>query len=393
MSGEKTLNALRMGVIPKGDLHTFMVGKEKEKEELSSFLESIATGGSQVRFLRGAYGTGKTFLLKYLSETAMSQNYIVATIPIHSGFGFSKFEAIYSNIMSNLSSRFDEGGGSSFETIFERWIMELRGKGDMGSATQDIYKAIQSVKDYNSSFANVLLVYIRAKISHDYELAGAAAAWIKGDRNLPYQLKRQLQVKGSVDRDNALDIFRGFVQLIHEIGYRGIIITFDEGEMIMQQRVDIRMKAYGNIRQLMDYSGMGELDHCGFVFAGTPALYEDVDKGIPSYQALNQRIGQLIQGNRDVSNHRQPLIQIHPFTKDDFRELTEKVMALHEETYHFEAVLPGEQLVNLVMLECVKQVGREGVSVRVYLKKLLELLDMMKDNPELPIFKAMGSKR
>lgn len=385
---EKVINALRMGVIPASQLQTFMVGKELEKAALSHFLEWIASGGSQIRFLRGGYGTGKTLLLKYLSETALSQNYIVATVPIDTSFGFSKLEDIYSNIMSSLTSRFDQGGGSSFESIFNHWLKELKANGDLTGATKSIYNVISALKAYNSSFSNVLLIYIRAKINRDFELANAAAAWIKGDKNMAYQLKRQLNVKGSIDRDNAMDIFRGFVNLIHAMGYQGLIVIFDEAELMMHQRSDSRGKAYGNLRQLMDLAGSGDLDYCGFVFAGTPDFFDNEEKGIKSYQALYQRVGVLF-GHKGLNTYKQPIIEIKPFTKDDYSHLCTKVVALYQKDRRYSLEVPIPYMVNLVMLECSHLLDGGGLTVRMFLKKLIELLDLMEVNPELPIFKAM----
>lgn len=386
---DQQLNALRMGVIPSSDVQTLMVGKRKEKEEVANFIQTVGRGGSQVRFFNGPYGSGKTFMLKYLSEVALSQNYIVANIPIHSGFGFSKLDGIYTNVMNHLSVRLDDGKGSSFERIFDYWIDNLKASGNMSDATRSIYSVIKDLNDYNSSFSNVLLTYIRAKINNDFDLANTAAAWIKGDQNMSYQLKKQLKVKGSVDKENALDVFKGFVRLMHLMGYKGVIVTFDEAELIMQQRVDIRLKAYGNMRQLIDSSGMGELDYCGFIFAGTPEFFENEEKGVKSYQALYQRIGELIKGSADVVNMRQPVIELKKFTKEDYTELSHKVIKIHQEIGGYELGVPIEYMVNLVMLESSKLIKEDGLTIRIYLKKLLELLDLLKDNPDLPIFKAM----
>lgn len=385
---EKTINALRMGVVPRDQLQSFMVGKEEELKELNHFLEVIASGGSQIRFLRGGYGTGKTLLLNALSETALSQNYIVANISMHTGFGFSKLEDIYHSIMSHLASRYDEGAGSSFEGIFNHWLKTLRSNGDLTSASKRIYQVISELKAYNSSFSNVLLLYIRAKINHDFELANAAAAWIKGDPNIAYGLKRQLNVKGAINRANAMDVLRGFVKLIHLMGYHGLIILFDEAELMMHQRSDIRDKAYGNLRQLMDLSGLGELAYSGFVFVGTPHFFDDQEKGIKSYQALYQRIGANV-GHQGVNNYRQPIIDLKPLSREDYGQLCLKVVAIHQHHRNQPIEVPTDYMVNLVLLECRHLSQKEGLTVRIFVKKLIELLDLLEDNPELPLFKAM----
>jgi len=381
-----------MGVIPEESVTEFMVGRIKEKKELEIYLQEILEGEGKVKFIKGAYGSGKTFLMKYLSEIALTNKFIVANVPVHSGFGFGKLDDIYTNIMNHLLVKHGKEKSASFEMIFDQWLSGLKASGDMTRATQSIYKVIQVLGDYNGSFASVLLTYIRALINHDYELARIAASWIKGDKNLSYQLKKKLKVKGSIDRDNALDIFKAFVRMIRLLGYAGILITFDEAELMMQQRTDIRMKAYSNIRQLMDLTGSGELSYIGFVFAGTEQFFEDKDKGLKSYPAIDQRIGQKIQGNRGIENVRQPIMPLDIFEKEDYTELSRKICSLHEGSYDYQLEVSLDQLINLTMLECNKQSSSGSLSIRIYLKKFIELLDLMMDNPELPIFKAIRNQ-
>lgn len=388
----KTLNALRLGVIPDDHIQNFMVGKDLEKEALHEFIASVGNGEGRVGFLKGAYGSGKTFMLKYVTEIALAQNYVVASVPIHSGFGFSKLDGIYENMMNNLMVKANGEKSTSFEAIFENWLKTLRKSYEMPTATRHIYEMINALAEYNGSFANVLMVYIRAKINHDYELSSIAASWIKGDKNLPYQLKRQLNVKGSIDRENALDIFKGFVKLVSLMGYKGLIINFDEAELMMQQRQDIRLKAYSNLRQIMDMAGMGDLPHSGFLFAGTEEFFEDEEKGVKSYGALYQRIGDLIQSASSINNTRQPVIKLRTFKKDHYVALGEKMIHLHEQVYEYDFEAPVAYIVNLAMLEAAKVLNGETMTVRHFLKKFIELLDLMRDNPNLAIFQAMRNR-
>lgn len=389
---ERILNALRMGVIPEGSIGSFMVSRDAEQREIDNYIEGVASGESRVKFIRGAYGSGKTFLLKYMTEMALENNFIVANVPIHSGFGFSKFDGVYTNMMSNLIVKHGSESSTSFEMIFDDWIGELRSGGNLSSATQNIYKVIQELADYNSSFASVLLVYIRALINRDYELTSTAASWIKGDKNMPFHLKKKLNVKGSIDRENALDIFKGFVRMVHLLGYSGLIIAFDEAEVMMQQRADIRLKAYSNIRQLIDSAGAGEFANAGFMFAGTDEFFEDEEKGLKSYQAIYQRLGENLGGGKRLDNARQPVINIEAFTKNDYKLLSEKVLAVHEDGFGYVFEGDIDHLVNLTMLECTKQLQGKVLTTRVYLKKFIELLDLMQDNPDLPIFRAMKGR-
>ncbi|PKM67920.1 MAG: hypothetical protein CVU95_04545 [Firmicutes bacterium HGW-Firmicutes-2] len=386
---DQVLNALRMGVIPGTSIDDFIVGRDQEKQELETFMLSIEKGEGRVKFIRGAYGSGKTFLMKYLTEKALDQGFIVANVPVHSGFGFSKLDGVYANIMNHLLIRTDQETGTNFEMLFEKWIEGLKSSGDARKASQNIYNVIKALSDYNSSFSSVLLIYIRALIGRDYELSTIAAAWIKGDKNIDYQLKRRLNVKGSVDGENALDILSGFVKLIHLLGYKGLIITFDEAEIIMQQRVDTRLKAYGNIRQLMDSAGAGLLDHAGFVFAGTDDFFDDEDKGLRSYKALDQRIGSSMESPSSITNVRQPILQIQALRDDDYEMLSNKLVELHAKRYTYEYAVNALHIANLAKLEASKSEEGNTITVRIFLKKVLELLDLMLDNPDLPIFNAI----
>lgn len=389
---DRILNALRMGVIPEGRVDDFCVSREAEQVELKAYMEAIAEGDSRVKFIRGAYGSGKSFLLKCLMQNALEHNFIVADVPIHSGFGFAKFDGVYTNMMANMKVKSESGSNTSFEMIFDSWLKELKSGSDKGSATQNIYKVIKELGDYNNSFANVLLIYIRAIINKDFEKSSIAASWIKGDKNMPYQLKRQLNVKGSIDNENALDIFKGFAKMVHLLGYSGLIIAFDEAEIIMQQRSDTRLKAYSNIRALMDSAGGGEFTNVGFIFAGTDELFENEEKGFKSYGAIAQRIGETVRGKSGLNNVKQPILTIEHFTKVDYKKLTEKVIVIHEQEYKYQYEGDVDHLVNLTMLECTKLLDGKHLTTRVYLKKFIELLDLMQDNPDLPIFRALNNR-
>lgn len=389
----KILNALRMGVIPDTVLDELVVGRTYEMEELTEMLMGIKEDGcSAVKFIKGEYGTGKSFMLNYLKQKAINEGFVVASLSITGGFNFSKFDGLYTAIMSNLEIQSDHHTkGTNFEEIFENWLREIKKEKAISNASKDIYSVISTLNDYNNAFAMVLLTYIRAKINNDYELSNIAASWIKGDKNVSYELKKRLNVKGSVDIENAINVFRGFVSLLTLIGYSGMIIFIDELELVMSNRADTRLKIYSNIRYMMDACGTGEMEKCGFIFAGTPELFSNEEKGFKSYPALSQRIGTAIGSKKDqVTNLRQPVITLKPFEQTDYYKMTEKIMSIHGNHYHYRVPADVTTIYNLVMIECSKT-EKDKITVRNYSKKLLEILDLIEQNPELPIFKTKVS--
>jgi len=56
------VHALRSGTVPAEGLEHFAVGLEPQMEALREQWEFVSRGHGQYRFLRGPYGSGKTFL-------------------------------------------------------------------------------------------------------------------------------------------------------------------------------------------------------------------------------------------------------------------------------------------------------------------------------------------
>lgn len=385
----KILNAIRMGVIPDANLSKLVVGREQEIHALNELLENVTNLGiSNVKFIKGAYGSGKTFLMNYLAQMALEKNFVVVTLSINSGFYLTRLDSFYTECMNKLQIKDKTNQkGTSFEEIFDLWIKNLKKDKGLTSASKDIYEVISALNEYNNAFAMVLLTYIRAKINHDYELSTIAASWIKGDHNISYELKKQLKVKGSVDSENAMSILRGFAHLIHLIGYSGMVILIDEAELIMNNRIDLRQKAYENIRYMMDLCGSSELERCLFAFCGTDELFSNEEKGFKSYEALNQRIGSNLNDKRNEPiNYLQPIIELKKITREQWVALTITFLNLHQEQYGYQTLVEAETLCSLVVIECNKLNGNNPASLRSFLKKLMEILDVLHKNPELPIF-------
>ena len=58
---ETIIQALRAGVVPRVGLQHIQVGRALETKEMIRDIERIADGGATIRFIIGAYGSGKTF--------------------------------------------------------------------------------------------------------------------------------------------------------------------------------------------------------------------------------------------------------------------------------------------------------------------------------------------
>lgn len=387
---KRIINALRTGVIPDADLEILNVGRDREIAELNRCIENAAGGDGVVKFIAGEYGSGKSFMLSLVRQLAVKNNLLVSRIQINKGFYLNNMETLYYNVMHNLLSRAIDASGTDFEDIFGIWISRLQAYDSKEYASNEIKNVIASLNNYNSSFARAFLTYIRAKIGNDTELSSAAASWIKGEKNVPAALKAKFEVKGEIDRQNSIDFLKAFVNLVTLLGFKGMVILIDELELIMSTRSDIRRSCYENLRYIIDASGAGEFNKCMFIFAGTNEIFEDEEKGVKTYYSLYQRLGNLSGRNVSVlPDARQPVMHLRKLSLEDLHQLTDRITAYHMKAYNWTPKNSSEAIKNWVLVNFKKEKNSVfPVNTREYVTKLVNILDVMEQNPENNIYNS-----
>lgn len=76
------VNALRSGTVPPEGLEQFAVGLDPLVAALREQREFVAAGRSAYRFLRGSYGSGKTFLASLAASEALDQNWLASKVVV-----------------------------------------------------------------------------------------------------------------------------------------------------------------------------------------------------------------------------------------------------------------------------------------------------------------------
>lgn len=378
-------NAFSNGVVPGGVKIDYLKGRDLEMDALMNTLDLAEQKGvSSFKLVEGLYGSGKTMILSVFEKEALKKGFLVSRISLGAHNNFSKPEIIYRDVMSNLKVNMDEPV-CEFEDIFKKWLKTTKDEKKQTDAHKKIYHVISELQKYHSSFAQVLLVYIRAIINNDLELSSIAAGWIKGDYNLPYEQKRKLNIKGNIDRHNAFDILRGFSKLVNLLGFKGMVILVDELEYILRERVDIRQKAYTSMRHLLDEVGENKWHQTVFVGAQTPEITENQEKGYYSYEALSQRIISEFDDIGRLKDYRNlTVIPLSRISDETLIEIGEQIADLTE------CKVDKNHLSKLALIELKKsetQKKKKGV-IREYIKFFIHLLELSNNNPEMPIFRV-----
>lgn len=387
---KRIINALKNGVIPDVNLQLLSAGREKETTEFIRCFDDVIEGNGAVKFVSGEYGSGKSFMLSLVRQLAIEKNFLVSKIMISKGFNLSNMEHLYYNVMHNLSMHTVEGNGTDFEEIFDIWVSKLQSYTDREKAALEIRNVISTLNNFNSSFARAFMVYIKSKTNKDVELSNAVASWIKGEKNIPALLKARFDVKGDIDKQNSIDFLKAFISLVTLLGYNGMVILIDELELVMNIRSDIRKTVYENLRYLVDASGAGEFKKCMFVFAGTNEVFEDSERGMKTYPALYQRLGNgLDKASSSFTNLRKPIMSLKTLNLEDIQILTDRIIQFHRITYSWTPKLSNEAIRNWVLLNFKKSKDSVlPVNTREYLIKLIEILDILEQNPENTLFSS-----
>ncbi|OQY07776.1 MAG: hypothetical protein B6I28_05325 [Fusobacteriia bacterium 4572_132] len=116
-------------------------------------------------------------------------------------------------------------------------------------------------------------------------------------------------------------------------------------------------------------------------------LYNE-EKGFASYTALKQRLN-INSSNKEFSLMRGTILKLKPFSLEELTKLSEKIIEIYSRVYPLELKTTPDSIKNWVLLEFNKnKVDIEKLSVRIFIIKLIEILDIISTDPNNNIFKT-----
>lgn len=386
MDYEYIIIALKNGNVPSGGTQSICLGRDKEIEEFSNLLEKVKEGKAFTKFLNGEFGAGKSFFLKVVEEMAYDENFVVAWVNVSNDVPFNKIDVVYKNIAKNLRCK----TGTSLNHIIARWITKLKMMAFSETAdpkiqnqiiNENISSDLSETREHSNSFALAIENYYKLMNMEDYKTANYAMAWLRGDSNIPYPEKRKFGVKGDITKENAVSFLEALSIFVKSIGYSGLVVLIDEAEFIMNlHNSKLRDVAYNYIRDIYDNCNMSKFQNVLFLFAGTPQFFDDPKKGIPSYEALDDRITDVL--STDLKDMRKPIINLEGFRREELIDIAGKLMIMHSEVYKWDA----SEKINPILANIVdiheEKAGLTGgkVTPRTFVRSFISLLDTVQQN-------------
>ncbi len=333
------------GTPPEWGVRFYSAGLDRYLKVLKEdYLDTfIADGGSSFKLVVGNYGGGKTHFLYNIRELAWDSGYAVSycsLTPDESPFFHLEkvFKAVVLNLMDpmgpdELLSGAEKGIDAFIKRFFAKKMAELQGNEDMDEELlQETMRALiktYSAKIENMNFAhavkNAMLALLEGR-DEDYDLI---LQYLKQDGYDP-KIHRQYGILQPIQRAQAFSMLRSLVQWVTNLGYRGLIILFDEAEVVPSMNSKQQQALVANLRELIDQCGLATLKH-SMVFYAVPN--ESFLEGRTNvYEALRQRVATIFD-YVNPSGVKIKLDKLSDKPEELLKEAGRKLIDIYEKAY------------------------------------------------------------
>ena len=388
---EHVFESLRKGLVPERGIDTFAVGIEKQRGELHRQLELAGGGEGTIKFLRGGYGCGKTFMARLALIDAQELGFATSFVVVSDNdLKFHRFDDVYRKVMTELGTSSCPRGALS--DILDRWIARVEdaliAAGEDEDAAGFDEKVQQRLEADLASltggqapqdFIRVIQTIFRLKQEGEVSEAGALISWLCGSGNVAAASKKAAGIKGDIGSRDALDYLRGVLEIVKAAGYKGLLIVIDEAETILRMRSDSRHKSLNGIRQIADAAGSypGML----WLFTGTPEFF-DTRHGVAGLEPLHRRISFSKQGS--FASLRQPQLELTPFDAERLRSVATRLRELYPSgTRSALEERVSLEFIDRLVAEVTKGFrGDVGVVPRQFLREFVTQLDLVEENDD-----------
>ena len=384
------IDALRRGTVPQSGLAALAVGLERFNDSFANELDTVSAGSAQFKAIRGEYGSGKTFTIRWLREKALQRNFACSEVQIsETETPLHRLETVYRRLMERLGISSMSTG--AFRDIVQAWFYALEedvlAGGDVDendtealltATTRLMEQRLTHVFTHSPLFAQALRGYREAVIENRDDIADGLLAWMSGQPNVAASIKRHADLKGDIDHFGALSFLQGVLAILKDAGHPGLLLVLDEVETLQRMRSDVRDKSLNAIRQLMDEIDGGRFPGLYLVLTGTPPFF-DGPMGVQRLPPLAQRLAVDFNVEARFDNPRAVQIRLPGFTLDLLSEVGARVRDIYAEGVadkpQFLTRVDNKYITQLATAVTGKLGGKVGVAPRIFLKKLVDVLD------------------
>ncbi len=337
------------GIPPTRGLEAYTVGMDSllgtlESEYLKGYLRD---GGSSFKLVVGEYGSGKSHFLYRLRDIAWENGYVVSRTELSpKECPYDNQLKVYQAIIGNLiyhdpdPNIADTQGIEAFlENHFFHTMRMLGIEQVMTSIGLDVrvkmwLETILRFKVESPSYRHAVYFYLQAAAEENEAKKRVIGAWLRGEA-VAMKDVREFSITERIDRSVAFKMLRSLAQLVHELGYAGLALLFDEGDRMVSIGSSRTEKvACDNLREVIDRCAGESLPSTLFAYAVPPYFVTNI---APQYEALSQRISSKVKFSRKNPYSVQiSLDQLDYPGEELLRKIGEKLLGVFELAYGIE---------------------------------------------------------
>lgn len=245
-SSRRAIERLRDGLFDPVAVSRLSIQEEQVQTGFLKGLKSLEKGESDHLCICGSYGQGKSHAINYLSREALSQGYATSLVQLDiREVPFHQFPGVYRAVMEGLSLPQGEcfihawkrlGKLSFLEKLPElphRFRMILTGM------LQEKNKTAEKPRELHLKPKEASALLEQALTGHEIPLVCLKS--ILHNREVDGYHTQSLLCKGALPYVQMVQVLG---KLLKEMGYKGLVLFFDEAESITQGRVNQRVKSY-----------------------------------------------------------------------------------------------------------------------------------------------------
>ena len=385
------IDALRRGTVPARGLDVMAVGLDRFEEAVDEEFSKVAAGGAAFKAIRGEWGSGKTFALRWMAERARRNGFATSEIQIsETETPLHHLQTVYRRVIERLSV--GDGDVGALRSVVDGWFYVLEedvlsaGTVDehdsaaLGAATDELMEQrLGDVARTAPAFGAVLRAYRSASHAGDHAIADGLLAWLGGQPNVAASVKRAAGIKGEIDHAGALSFLQGLLRILRDSGHAGLFLAIDEVETLQRVRSDARDKSLNALRQMLDEVDGGRFPGLYLLITGTPAFF-DGPQGVQRLAPLAQRLSTDFTTDARFDNPRAVQLRLAGFDHGGLVELGGKVRDLYSQ-HRPESARINDRVDDAYVGMLASAVtgtlgGKVGVAPRIFLKKLVgDVLD------------------
>ena len=353
-------------------------------------IDRCADGGSAIRFVIGAYGSGKTFFLNLVRSIALEKRLVTAHADLSpdrrlQGSG-GQARSLYSELMRNISTRAKAEGGA-MNSIVERFVTEVLKESKEGGHSPEvqIHKRLEHLTEMTGGydFAEVVACYWRGHDTGNEQLKVNAVRWLRAEFSTKTEARAALGVRTIVDDQNFYDHLKLMARFVRLAGFSGLLVLLDELVNLYKiANTQSRSANYEQILRILNDSLQGAAVGLCVLMGGTPEFLMDTRRGLYSYAALQSRLAEntfATDGRVDFSS---PVLRLSSLTPEDFYLLISKIRHVQAFGDTGRYLLPDEGL-HSFMEHCERRIGESYFRTpRTTITSFVNLLSVLEQNPQ-----------